>query len=305
MDFTRIAYVVPVGYWGTRVGVSYATFNYRLGKDFFSSETHGAGAVETLYAFHPFIRTRGANLIGQFAYEVKNLNDRVDTTPSNQNRVIKSTKVGFVGDFRDAVLGGGLNSFSYTVSEGNAMIEEAAFLAVDQSSTGAHSAGRFQKQNYEFRRLQKITDNSNFLFSLQGQLASKNLMSAERFSLGGPTGVRAYPVGEALGDIGYVFQAEYRYLIPGFKIANGDVSLSSFYDQGWVRINKDALPPTGTPLNDNNNRHLSGYGIGASLGRDADFELRVSLAWRNENEAPQSDPATRVPRIWAQGIKWF
>ena len=80
MDFTRIAYVVPVGYWGTRVGVSYATFNYRLGKDFFSSETHGAGAVETLYAFHPFIRTRGANLIGQFAYEVKNLNDRVDTT---------------------------------------------------------------------------------------------------------------------------------------------------------------------------------------------------------------------------------
>ena len=48
-------------------------------------------------------------------------------------------------------------------------------------------------------------------------------MSAERFSLGGPTGVRAYPVGEALGDTGYVFQAEYRYLIPGFKIAGGDV----------------------------------------------------------------------------------
>jgi hemolysin activation/secretion protein len=305
MDFTRLAYVVPVGYWGTRVGVSYATFNYRLGKDFFNTLSHGSGDVQTLYAFHPFIRTRGANLIGQFAYEVKHLNDRIDSSGSNVDRIISATKVGAVGDFRDAMLGGGLNSFSYTIAEGNAIINQASVLAADQAPGGAKTAGRFQKQNYEFRRLQKITDNSNFLLSLQGQIASKNLMSAEKFSLGGPTGVRAYPVGEALGDTGYVMQAEYRYLVPGFKLMNGDVSLSGFYDQGWVRLNKDALPLTGNPLNDNNNRHISGYGIGASLGRDADFELRVSLAWRNENEAPQSDPVTRVPYIWAQGIKWF
>jgi hemolysin activation/secretion protein len=176
-------------------------------------------------------------------------------------------------------------------------------LAVDQA--GLKSAGRFSKKNFEFRRLQKITDNTNLLLAVQGQMGSKNLMSAERFSLGGADGVRAYPTGEGLGDTGYIFQAEFRYLIPGFKVAGGDMSLSGFYDQGWVRINENALPATGNTVNDQNNKRLSGYGIGASLGKDTDFILRMSAAWRNENEQPTSDTAPRIPRVWVQGIKWF
>ncbi len=261
--------------------------------------------METVYAFHPFIRTRGSNLIVQLAYETKRLNDRVDSTASNVDRVIKSSKLGVVGDFRDGMLGGGLNSYSFTITEGDANINQFAVLVVDQSATGTKSTGRFEKKNFEFRRLQKITDNSNLLLGLQGQMASKNLMSAEKFSLGGANGVRAYPTGEALGDTGWIFQAEYRYIVPGFKIGTGDVSLSAFYDQGWVRINENALPATGNPANDNNNRNLSGYGIGASLGKDSDFVVRMSAAWRNENERPQSDTSPRVPRVWVQAIKWF
>jgi len=304
MTFFRAAYVLPVGYWGTRIGVSYALFDYGLGKDFASSQSHGSGVVNTVYAFHPFLRTRGANLIAQAAYETKSLDDRVDSTGSILDRHIKSGKLGFVGDARDGLLGGGLNSFSYTVTEGNAVIEQAAALVQDVKS-GLNSAGRFNKQNYEYRRLQKITDNSNFLFSLQGQVASKNLMSAERFSLGGPTGVRAYPVGEALADQGYVIQADYRYIVPGFKLANGDVTLSAFWDQGYARINVNPLPATGNVLNDQNIRHISGYGVGASLGMEGNYDLRLSAAWRNENDIPQSDAALRIPQIWFQGIKWF
>ena len=199
------------------------------------------------------------------------------------------------------MLGGGLNSFSYTYTEGNAMILTPLALAVDQvAGTGRFTNGRFARHNYEFRRLQKITDNASLLLGLQGQLASTNLMSAEKFSLGGASGVRAYPAGEALGDTGYLFQAEFRYNLPGVKFAGGGVSLTGFWDQGWVRLNQDALP-TDTA----NERHLSGYGIGASLGKEADFLLRVSAAWRNENEAPVSDTARRTPRYWVQAIKWF
>jgi hemolysin activation/secretion protein len=305
MGFYRLAYVIPVGYWGTRIGVSYATFHYQLAKDFAATLAHGEGAVNTVYAFHPIIRTRGANLIAQVAYESKKLNDRVDTTASNIDRIINSSKVGVVGDFRDSVFGGGLNSYSVTVTEGNAMINQATALAADQAAAGAKTAGRFAKHNFEFRRLQKITDNMNLLLALQGQMASKNLMSAERFSLGGPNGVRAYPAGEALGDTGWIFQAEARYIIPGFKVGEGSVSLSAFYDQGWVQINENALPPTGNTLNDQNIRRLSGYGLGASLGKDSDYVIRMSAAWRNENELPQSDSATRVPRVWVQAVKWF
>jgi hemolysin activation/secretion protein len=304
MSFYRLAYVVPVGYWGTRIGASYSTFHYQLGKDFAATQSHGVGAVNTIYGFHPFIRTRGSNLILQVAYETKKLNDRVDTTQTNVDRIIDATKIGLVGDFRDGMLGGGLNSYSFTITEGNAKINQATVLAADVAS-GLNSAGRFNKKNFEFRRLQKITDNSNLLLSLQGQMASKNLMSAEKFSLGGPSGVRSYPTGEALGDTGYIFQAEYRYIVPGVRVADGDLSLSGFYDQGWVQINENALRPTGNPAVDNNNRTLTGYGVGASLGRDSDFVLRMMAAWRLENEAPQSDTSQRIPRVWVQAIKWF
>lgn len=305
MTFQRMAYVVPVGYWGTRIGAAYSTFHYQLGKEFTPVQAHGVGTVYTGYGFHPIIRTRGANLILQAAYETKTLNDRVDSTFSNVDRVIDSSKLGFVGDFRDGVFGGGLNSYSFTFTEGNAKIHQASVLAVDQAANGLHTAGRFAKKNYEFRRLQKITDNSNLLLALQGQMASKNLMSAEKFSLGGPSGVRSYPTGEALGDSGYILQAEYRYIVPGVRLGGADLSLSGFYDQGWVQINENAPPQTGNPAVDNNNRNLSGYGFGANIGKDSDFVVRMMAAWRLENEAPQSDTSSRIPRIWVQGIKWF
>src|SRR6185503_12349656 len=57
MGFYRVAYVLPVGNYGTRVGASYATFHYRLGKTLIENLVHGAGAVYTVYAFHPVIRT--------------------------------------------------------------------------------------------------------------------------------------------------------------------------------------------------------------------------------------------------------
>jgi hemolysin activation/secretion protein len=203
------------------------------------------------------------------------------------------------------MLGGGLNSYSFTLTEGNGKIHQASVLAVDQGTTGLKTAGRFAKKNFEFRRLQKITDNSNLLLALQGQMASKNLMSAEKFSLGGASGVRSYPTGEALGDTGYIFQAEYRYIVPGVRLAGADLALSGFYDQGWVQINENAPAQTGNPAVDNNNRTLTGYGVGASIGKDSDFVVRMMMAWQLENEAPQSDTASRTPRIWVQGIKWF
>ena len=298
MGFYRLAYTVPVGYYGTRVGVSYATFHYRLGKDFIDTLTHGVGAVTSIYAFHPLIRTRSSNLILQAAYEQKRLDDRNEVALTITDQNIVSAKLGLVGDFRDGVFGGGLNSYNYTITEGN-----AKFSGTIADPT---VVGRFAKHNFEFRRLQKITDNTSLLLAVNGQMASKNLTSAEKFSLGGASGVRAYPAGEGLGDTGFVFQGELRYIIPGFKVATGDVTISGFYDQGWVRIQENfVIPAAGiTPANANN-RNLSGYGLGGSIGKDTDFIFRASLAWRNEREPAQSDTTPRVPRVWVQGIKWF
>jgi hemolysin activation/secretion protein len=310
MGFYRVAYVLPVGYWGTRVGASYASFHYRLGKTLIEQQVHGVGGVLTAYAFHPLIRTRSSNLIVQLAYETKMLDDRDETALTITDRKITSAKLGVVGDFRDGLFGGGLNSYSLTFTEGSVIIRQPVLLAGDQGQLGQEglrTAGTFAKRNFEFRRLQKITDNTTLLLAFQGQMASKNLTSAEKFSLGGPSGVRAYPTGEALGDTGYIFNAELRYLIPGLKVGPGDVTVSAFWDQGWVRLCENYVAALcAVPVASNsNNRNLSGYGVGASLGKDSDFIVRASAAWQNENERPQSDTAQRIPRVWVQAIKWF
>ena len=121
MGFYRVAYAVPVGFWGTRVGASYASFHYRLGKQFIDTLTHGVGGVSSIFAFHPLIRTRSSNLILQFAHERKSLGDRNEVAQTITDQSISSSKLGVTGDFRDGMFGGGLNSYSYTLTEGNAI----------------------------------------------------------------------------------------------------------------------------------------------------------------------------------------
>lgn len=300
MLFTRVAYVVPVGAYGTRVGGSYTEFDYRLEKDFANIKAHGYGAVSSLYAFHPIIRTRNANLIIQYAYEDKRLFDRVDSTTTFEDRFITSTKLGVVGDFRDTLFGGGLNSYTFTITEGEVNLAPPALLAADQGVTGRKTRGDFAKHNYDFRRLQRVTDNTSLLLAVVGQRASKNLASAEKFSLGGPSGVRAYPVGEATGDSGAILTGELRYIVPELKIRGGDLTVSGFYDIGWVRLNKNAFA-----TDTQNERAIAGYGLGLSLGKDGDFIIRTSTAWRAESERPQSDLVKRIPRFWFQAVKWF
>lgn len=309
----RIGYTLPVGPWGTRIGASYIDFDYRLGKDFSTPANqggrgnlmaHGYGTAASVFAFHPFIRTRNVNLIGQYAIEDKRLFDRVDSLNDNTDTYIFNHKLGLVGDFRDGMLGGGLNAFSFLITEGSVGIGQAVKAQADQAAGGRKTLGPFAKFNYEFRRLQRVDDNTSILLSLVGQRASKNLASAERFSLGGANGVRAYPVGEAAGDEGYVLTAEYRYIMPGLKVKGADVTLMGFYDQGHVRVEKDFV--TGDQQRNGVNAiNLAGAGVGLSLGKDGDFLLRATAAWRTESERPIADGTKRIPRVWLQAIRWF
>jgi hemolysin activation/secretion protein len=137
---------------------------------------------------------------------------------------------------------------------------------------------------------------------VSGQAANKNLSSSEKFSLGGPNAVRAYPVGEGAGDEGILAIAEVRYS-PGVRIAGGDLGLAAFFDYGYVHVLKNA--PVGGVLNDTNKRSVSGAGVGFNLGSDGNFLLRANLAWRVSNRAPASDTVGRHPRVWIQAIQWF
>ena len=300
MWYTRFAYLVPVWYYGTRVGVSWSKFEYRLAKDFANLNASGEGEVKSIYAFHPIVRTRNSNFIAQVSYEDKRLVDviRNPAPGSLEQRDISDYKLGVVGDFRDGIFGGGLNAYALTYTHGDLGIAPPSVLQADQT-IGHHTAGSFSKYNVDARRLQRITDAASLLLSLSGQRAAKNLASAEKFSLGGPNGVRAFPVGEATADIGLVVTIEGRYIVPNFKIFGGDFTVLAFYDHGWARINE-----TPVSADTENNRSLGGYGFGLSAGQDGNFILRANMAWRSHGVV-ESDPAQRTPQIWVQAVKWF
>src|SRR4051812_1273436 len=264
MSFVRAAISAPAAYSGTRVGISFASFSYSLQKDFAAIGAHGEGTVTSIYGLHPFIRTRNANLIGQFSYENKMLKDRIETTNSIEDRKIDSFKLGLVGDMRDRLFGGALNSFSVTYTEGVLELNPVAVATADVGVTGLRTQGKFSKGNFDFRRLQLITEDLNLLVALSGQLANKNLASAEKMSLGGASGVRAYPTGQGIGDQGFLFSTELRYNVPKFQIFSGDVTFMGFYDAGRVRVNHSPLA-TSTSANFVG---LSSVGVGLSIGKD-------------------------------------
>ena len=304
MKFGRLSYVVPVWYYGTRVGVSYTDFEYRLGKDFESLGAHGNGQVLTLYALHPVLRTRNANLFLQAGVEEKKLEDRIDSVGSVENRKIDSGKLGAVGDFRDRLFTGGLNSYAVTYTGGKVDLSPEALQTADAAvGTGPRTSGNFSKVNLDLRRLQRFTDSFDLLLAFSGQKANKNLAAAEKMSLGGPYGVRAYPVGEAPGDTGFLFTSELRYIIPNYTLLGGNVTASAFYDTGQVKTFED--PPPADPTRFRNKRSIAGYGLGLSLGREGNFLVRAHIATRADNETPQSDPHKRDPRLWVQAVKWF
>ncbi|MGH9694915.1 MAG: ShlB/FhaC/HecB family hemolysin secretion/activation protein, partial [Bryobacteraceae bacterium] len=195
---------------------------------------------------------------------------------------------------------GGLNAYSFTYTLGDLDILPASVAAADVAAAGRNTSGDFRKINVDARRLQRVAERVNLLLSFSGQRASKNLASAEKFSLGGPNGVRAYPVGEATADDGLLLTTELRYIVPGISILRGDFIVSGFADYGLARLNSDPLPS-----DSENHRELAGYGVGISAGRDGDFIVRSSIAWRWTQSLPQSDQAERSPRVWIQGVKWF
>jgi hemolysin activation/secretion protein len=303
MWYARLSYLIPVWYYGTRIGASYSKFDYELTtSEFKALGANGEGEVSSIYGFHPIVRTRNTNVIFQFSYEDKHLIDRIAATSTLTDRSIGIAKGGLVGDFRDGVFGGGLNAYTAAVSFGHHSIATPSDAAIDDDpAAGGHrTQGDFTKFNLEARRLQRVSDTTSLLVALTAQRVSKNMASAEKFSTGGPNAVRAYPVAEGAGDEATVFQTELRYVWPGIRPMGGDFTLSGFFDYGDSKLSKDPLP-TDTP----NHRTIAGFGFGASIGKDGDFLMQANVAWKAHGGEPKADTQDPSPRVWVKVIKYF
>lgn len=160
-----------------------------------------------------------------------------------QDKRAWSRNIGVSGDVRDALGGGAVTSWSLDWTSGNLDLSRIpAALAADAASL--RTQGNYQRVSAGAGRLQSLPGNFSLFTHFYGQWAGKNLDSSEEFALGGPYGVRGWPVGAGRGDMGVLGTVELRHDRPA-PLLGGQMQLSAFLDGGRVRVNAN---PNGLPL---------------------------------------------------------
>ncbi|WP_083664369.1 ShlB/FhaC/HecB family hemolysin secretion/activation protein [Herminiimonas arsenitoxidans] len=288
-NYVRLSYQLLLNDRGTRLGVAYAAMQYKLGEDFKRLDAHGTANIASLFLTHPFIRSRAFNLNGQINFDHKVLNDRIDLIGTESNKKLNNFTFGVSGDSNDQFNGGGINQASLSVTVGDLQLDSAS---ASLDAIGHRTQGRFTKTNLQALRLQRLTEQLSLYGQLSTQLAGDNLDSAEKMSLGGSYGVRAYPQGEAPADDAWLINLELRYAFA----AQWQAML--FYDAAQGRINHKPIAADG-----NNRRNLSGVGAGIKWANQDGYSLQTTVAWRTDDE-PTSDK-DKLPRVWLQFAKSF
>lgn len=287
--FVRAGWLTPINASGTKFGVAASFLKYRLGDSLEPLDADGTAAALTLQLLHPQIRSRNSNLFLAASADVRRFDDRVRTLPLKIKKGVASyVTLGAIGDFRDTFGGGGITNYSATLIGGRLEIDTADELFIDQSEDGYKTHGNYAKLGLAASRLQVLPNKDYLYLSASAQIASKNLDSSEKFSLGGPGGVRAYPAPESPSDEGVIWGWEYRKPL-AIERWPGDWVLGVFGDYAVGRLHHDPLP-----IDTGNTRRLYGHGIGLTYGNTSGLIVKGWVAVRGKTEAQSDDSRARA-----------
>jgi hemolysin activation/secretion protein len=230
----------------------------------------------------------------------KDFSDRTEATSTGpgSDKNVRVGSAGLKGDFRDA-LGSGFVNYALHWTRGNVNLQDLIAQQFDSSS--AQSSGTFDKVAFAFAGQQAIAADTGIFVSVTGQWASKNLDASEKFSLGGPMGVRAFPSGEATGDEGVLFALETRTGLPSLtESLSGQLQLIGFVDAGMVTLNKNPWDAA----SNSNRRKLTGAGLGFSYVGASNLTVKAHYAFKLGGEVATS-ASDSSGRFWLQMHRTF
>ncbi|MGH8516954.1 MAG: ShlB/FhaC/HecB family hemolysin secretion/activation protein, partial [Panacagrimonas sp.] len=168
------------------------------------------------------LRSRSINLSSGLAYQVRNADVEFDKLPV----VLTDDQL------KTVVLDVSMQRFDARF-KGVDFVEAAVRKGKDHAKgfEVINNDDKFFVFDFGYSRYQRITDTQTLLLVTRGQLSNDFLSALERFSMGGPDSVRAYPVSEILVDRGLLASIEYRIAAPGFAHA-----ASPFRGVPWGKI---------------------------------------------------------------------
>jgi len=291
LSFVRLAYEAPVGYSAVRASVYVSETQYRLGERFTALEASGMAQNVGGAFTYPVMRSADRNIRAQVGAEARELDDRIATFQVYNERSLGLFQWGGAADARDGVFGGGISTLQALLTHGRVFLHTPELIASD--ATTAQTQGHFAKLSLGASRLQTVSDRLRLGLNYTGQLTSRNLDSSEKLSVGGMTGVRAYPPGEAAGDDVHLLQGELRYNAGPFGI--GQLAPLLFVDYARSRVNHQLW----SGFSGQNVRTLYDAGIGAEWANPGLWFARGWYAHKLGDEQATAD-RDRAFRLWLQ-----
>ena len=271
-DYARLAYSVPVGVDGWRIGANTSVMGYEVvvGEPGMVGAL-GRAVTQGLEWVYPLLRSDETNATVTLAADskvFKNTSAQGLLMSDYSAKVLSAQVAGF---YRDLNPGGGTGTYSVQVSHGD--LNLAGSLNQETDKNGAGTAGSFNKVKVNASWQEPLTTKTSAFISYTAQVADKNLDSSEKMQLGGMSGVRAYPTGEGSGTDAQLVQLELRHQM------DSGVTLTGFYDWGQVWLYRSPDFPGGPVPGGPVNNHNTYRGFGASIGYTNDDGVNFRATW--------------------------
>jgi hemolysin activation/secretion protein len=231
LAYGSVSYTQPIFDDGTKIKLRATATATQPGFDLTQFNVNGHSRFYSAKVSHPFVRSRAFNVYGDLGFDWRDVKSTNDLEPKRTDR-IRSLRVGGKVEFLDTLLGFGINSINFQLSQG------LSFPGASETSDAnlSRPAGdpQYTKLNAEVQRLQRIVSGVNLLLAGSGQLASNALLSSEEFGVGGQGYGRGYDPSEIVGDEGFAAKAEIQWDAPYKVPMVQDYQLYGFFDAGRV-----------------------------------------------------------------------
>ena len=303
-QYGQLGYNFPVGYSGLRFGLGSSVLTFKdVGDYAYPNGIGGSAWTVGANAVYPLLRSEGANLNVALSYDIKSytnylLINNQTTTAYN----IKDLSLSISGNMYDSFLGGATTAgnLSFILGYLDNIYPSVTFDLTPPAN--------FNKVTFSGNRIQALSSSgdTSLYIAAYGQYASANLSAAEQIYLGGPYGVRAYPVAQGAGAQGALGTIELRQKLPQQFLGY------AFFDTGIVQQYKNTFFGWQGLTNANNTYSLSGTGVGMKwIYRD--IVLNAMVAWRvgsnplytQNGQALNSDSTNKNPQTWFSGSFFF
>ena len=301
--YGRLAYTMPLGLQGVRVGVHASDMRYHLVGSFSALQASGSAQSWGADLSAPLIRRPERNLSAQISTDRKRFNNLAlanteDVDPTSVSHYqLDVIRMGLVGNWIDRAWRVAQNTTSLQSSWGRVDLANSPNATADANA--AQTAGTFLKLNANYNREQSLTAQTSWYLQASAQWANRNLDSSEKIYLGGATGVRAYPSNEAGGSTGAT-------LTTGFKHRLNDAfTLNAFADWGRIQVYQNNLNAAGSAISTVNTQSLKGMGLSLSWRSVQGHELASTWSRRsgqnpaaNTSTGADSDGTRTLNRLW-------